>query len=164
MGIDRKEMKKRAAATYAALACVCQALNQLLENQLRGYGLTMSQFRVLRELLLKGTQTLADLAAEMSRYESDVYVVLRNLGKNGLVTRRAHESDRRKFSIYLTPAGGELIRQIVPLQANIIHARMSMLGSREQETLRRLCEKLEDVDMLKFVLEFTRDDDEESED
>ena len=163
MNKTRQERKKRAVAAYAALESVHESLALLLENQLHGLGLSLIQFRVLEALRDGGEQTQADIASGIFRYDSHVHAILRSLAEQGLVTRRAHHSDGRKYSVSLTPAGEKLIGQVAPLREKVIHARMLVLPFREQETLRRLCERLEETDTVKFILELTRPDDEEPE-
>lgn len=159
MNKTRQERKKRAVATYAALESVHETVALLLENQLHGLGLSLVQFRVLEALRDGGEQTQAEIASTIFRHESHVHAILRSMEEQGLVTRRAHHSDGRKNSVSLTPAGEKLIRQVAPLREKVIHARMLVLPGRDQEILRRLCEKLEQTDTLKFILELTRPDD-----
>lgn len=163
MNRTRQERKRRAVAAYVALESVHESVALLLERQLRGLGLTSVQFRVLEALRDGGEQTQTDIASAIFRHDSHVHMILRSMAAQGLVTRRAHHSDGRKYFVSLTPAGEKLIGQVAPLREKVIHARMLVLPSREQETLRRLCERLEQTDTLKFILELTRPDDDEPE-
>lgn len=153
----------RALAGFASLVRAMEAVLALLTQQLSSFGLTIGQFRVLEALRRAGSLSQAELAAEISRPDSDVHVVLRNLGKRGLVARRAHESDRRKIPIELTPEGRKLIAKVVPLHARVVRARMSALGHREQEMLLRLCEKLAEGDPVRFLRDLMAPDRDEEE-
>jgi MarR family 2-MHQ and catechol resistance regulon transcriptional repressor len=153
----RQRGNKRTLAAYASLVRATELVLELLTRQLGTFGLTMGRFRVL-EALRDGPLSQAEIAAEVSRPDSDVHVVLRNLGKRGLVVRRAHESDRRKIPVQLTPAGEKLIAKVAPLHASVVRARMSALDVREQESLRRMCEKLALGDPIRFLRELMAPD------
>ena len=71
----------------------------------------------------------------------------------GLVVRKPHEGDKRVAEIHLTPDGQKLIAETFPLHAMLVRAQMSVLDTREQETLIRLCRKLTQGDPGKFILE-----------
>jgi MarR family 2-MHQ and catechol resistance regulon transcriptional repressor len=163
MGITLKDKKERALAAHAELVRANEKLNLLLDNQLRGLGVTDGQFRMLETLLRAGPMSQAELSQRISRHDSDVHVVARNLEKRGLVARRAHETDRRKMSVHLTPEGRRLITRVSPLRAKLIRAQMTALNWREQGTLRRFCRKLAEGDAVKFILEMTMVDADEGE-
>jgi MarR family transcriptional regulator, 2-MHQ and catechol-resistance regulon repressor len=156
--ITLKDKKDRALAAYAEFVRANEKLNLLLENQLRGFKLTDGQFRVLETLRRGGPMSQADLSQRISRNDSDVYVITANLEKRGLAVRRAHDTDRRKVSIHLTPQGRKLITNFLPHRAKLTYAQITALNWREQGMLKGLCEKLAEGDPVKFVLEMTRAD------
>jgi hypothetical protein len=68
---------------------------------------------------------------------------------------------RRIGVVILTPLGAELIGSVLPKQAKLAKAWMRALHGREQESLSRLCRKLREGDVLKFMSEMTHEDVEE---
>jgi DNA-binding MarR family transcriptional regulator len=159
-GITRKQ-KHRAVAAYASLAGAVYSLDSLLDQQCVSFGLSPGQFRVLENLLLSGPMTPRSLGERLLRHDSTLTKILGRIEKAGLVARRAHEKDRRSVTMHLTPKGRNLIERILPKRAKVIHARMSVLSKRDQETLERLCDKLAKGDPAKFVLKMTVLDEEE---
>ena len=157
-----KQRKERALAAYAELVRAHEKVNLLLDNQLRGFDLTDGQFRALETLLRGGPMSQTDLAEKISRNNSDVHVITANLAKRGLAVRRAHDTDRRKVSIHLTPQGRKLITNFLPHRAKLAWSRMTALTWREQGMLRGLCEKLAEGDTVKFMLEITKVDPDEA--
>jgi DNA-binding MarR family transcriptional regulator len=153
-----KVKKDRALAAYAEFEGATAKLNLLLDNQLRGFGLTEGQFRILETLLQAGPMSQAEIGQRISRHDSDIHVVAANLERRGLIARRAHDTDRRKVSVHLTPEGRKLITKFLPHRAKLVRAQMAVLSCRALETLRRLCRKLAEGDPVKFVLEMTRAD------
>lgn len=156
MTVTLKQRKELAHAAYAEFVRANEKLNLLLDNQLRGFDLTDGQFRVLETLLRAGPMSQADLAERISRDNSDVHVIAANLAKRGLAARRAHDTDRRKVSVHLTPAGRKLITKFLPRRAKLVWAQITALSWGEQQMLRRICKKLAEGDPVKFVLEMTR--------
>lgn len=156
-----KEKKKKALAAHAELVRALEKLNWLLDNQLRGFDLTDGQFRVLETLLREGPMSQSDLGARISRDNSDVHIISTNLEKRGLAARRAHDTDRRKVSVHLTPEGRNLITKFLPRREKLTWAQMTALSYTEQEMLRRVCRKLAEGDPVKFLLEMTKVDPEE---
>jgi DNA-binding MarR family transcriptional regulator len=76
--------------------------------------------------------------------------------------RRGAEGRRgRKIVLLrLTPEGKELIAHVFPKHAKVVKSHMKVLDGREQVTLSRLCRKLREGDIVKFVREITMDRDE----
>ena len=162
MTLTLKQRKKGALAAYAEIVRAIEKLNLLLDNQLRGFDLTDGQFRVLETLFREGPMSQTDIAERISRDCSDVHVIATNLEKRGLAVRRAHDTDRRKVSIHLTPQGRKLITNFLPHRAKLAWSRMTALTWREQGMLRGLCEKLAEGDTVKFMLEITKVDADEA--
>ncbi len=69
-------------------------------------------------------------------------MVIDNLEKRGYVRRERKKEDRRFMMVRLTDEGFELISNVFPPHAAVIAREMSVLSTREQETLAQLCKKL----------------------
>jgi DNA-binding MarR family transcriptional regulator len=63
----------------------------------------------------------------------------------------------------LTPRGREWIAWIFPKHAKVVKSHMRAIDGREQQTLSRVCRKLREGDIIKFVREITMVDVEEGE-
>jgi hypothetical protein len=89
---------------------------------------------------------------------------VRSLGrKRAERARRRGAEDRRGRKIVLlrlTPEGKDLIAHVFPKHAKVVKSHMKVLDGREQVTLSRLCRKLREGDIVKFVQEITMDRDE----
>lgn len=157
-----KVKKDRALAAYAEFVGATEKLNLLLDNQVRGFGLTEGQFRFLETLFRAGPMSQAEIGRRISRHDSDIHVVAGSLEKRGLIARRAHETDRRKVSVHLTPEGRKLISRFLPHREKLIRAQMAVLSCRGLDSLTRLCRRLTEGDPVKFLLEMTRVDEDEA--
>ena len=156
------DKKILALATYANLARAVHSLDDLLERQCDTFGLTSSQFRVLEYLRLYGPVATGELASSVMFGDSTISVVTRNLESAGLVVRRADKTDGRKAIVHLTPEGKKMVEKILPKRGKVLRAKMCVLGKGEQENLDRMCRKLAEGDAVKFALEMTMDDGDET--
>lgn len=158
--MNRKSQLAFAAFTY--LVDASESVLSLLRYQLKSFGLTMSQFRALAALLHEGALSQAALSKKMHRTDADVSVVVGNLVKRGWVTRRTHQRDKRRVIIHLTLDGQKKIANVFPKHVKVVRAQMAALKPREQESLRRLCRKLDLGNPMKFCADLTVVDEDES--
>ena len=112
--------------------------------------LTVSQFGVLEALYHLGPMCQNELATKILKSSGNMTLVIDNLEKNHLVSRRRNLDDRRMITIHLTEAGEQLIQQVLPEQVAAITAEMSALTPEEQQNLGDLCRKLGNKDSAAF--------------
>lgn len=105
-------------------------------------GLTVSQFGILEALYHLGPLCQKDLAHKILKTAGNITTVISNLEKRGLVARKRVSDDRRYYSVALTEAGEELIKDLVPAHQHLITRRMSALTVDEQNSLGILLKKL----------------------
>ncbi|MGH9494530.1 MAG: MarR family winged helix-turn-helix transcriptional regulator [Candidatus Sulfotelmatobacter sp.] len=148
-------MKKThlALAAHASMIQAKESLVAMQSHQLESFGLTISRFRVLELLLRGGPMSQSDLGALLFWGHSNTHFLVSKLEGWGLVVRKPEERDKRVATIHLTPEGEKLIAEAFPLHAMLVRAQMSVLETREQETLCRLCMKLSQGDAGRFILE-----------
>ena len=149
---------ERAVSVYMDLLRAADSITALQGRQLASFGLTVSQFRLLKTLLLSGPMSLTKTGEKMLCTESNACVVAGNLEKRGLVVRRKHKDDQRCVSVELTPQGMELASRIYPQYTKVVRAQMSALSFAQQSRLSVLCRKLEKGDSVRFAWEMTRPD------
>ena len=152
---------ERAIGTYWQLRRAAESVGHLLNQQLTVFGVTPGQFRVLEALLLNGPMRQDTLAREIFLDARTVRYITADLEKQVFLVKRQDEDDRRFPMVHLTPQGRALVTKIFPRQAKLVRAQMIALGAREQGMLKRLCSKLADGDMKRFLSEITMADVEE---
>ena len=155
MAIQQRQVKKThlALATHTSLIEAKESLEAMQSRQLESFGLTISRFRVMEMLLRGGPMSQSDLSALLFWAPSNTHFLVTKLAGFGLVVRKPLEGDKRVAEIHLTPEGEKLIADAFPLHAMLVRAQMSVLDTREQETLCRLCRKLSQGDSGKFIME-----------
>jgi MarR family 2-MHQ and catechol resistance regulon transcriptional repressor len=132
----------RALNAFIKLIRAAQSVSGRVEAHLSELGLTVSQFGVLEALFHLGPLNQKNLAAKILKSTGNITMVIDNLEKRGLVKRTRDESDRRHYSVGITPKGAGLIAMFFPKHVVRIVEEMSVLSGDEQEALGTLCKKL----------------------
>jgi DNA-binding MarR family transcriptional regulator len=107
------------------------------------HGITVNQWRYLRELWEEDGLTIAELTRRVGRQEPTTVVAVRLLERDGLVTTLKSESDRRKTFIRLTARGRRLAATMSPLIRDVNDHAMSDLSDAEIRTFKRLIVRIQ---------------------
>jgi MarR family 2-MHQ and catechol resistance regulon transcriptional repressor len=145
----------RALGVYVDMVDAAQTLDVLMSRALAPKKLTLNQYRVLAGLLREGPLSQQELNDRHFRTEYVASSTLASLEERGLVVRRGHEHDKRQRMVHLSPEGHAFIEELFPRHSRLVRAQLAALTGREQNTLRRLCQKLMDGNPLKFISELT---------
>lgn len=130
------------AEAFLNLAKTADVLQQSLEDVLKPYGISHTQYNVLRILRGAGPAGLScrEIAERMISHDPDVTRLLDRMEKAGHVTRDRATTDRRVVLTHITPAGLKLIDQVdQPMQA----ALRKNLGHVDKKRLATLIDVLE---------------------
>lgn len=109
---------------------------------LSAHGLTPAQFGALEVLRSRGPMSVGELMSRILTTSGNMTVVIRNMERNGWVTRSPDPEDRRSFIITLTPEGADLIDSVLPEHASNAESLFSPLSDGELEELTALLSKL----------------------
>ncbi len=112
------------------------------QMRLKEFNLTASQFGAMESLYHLGPMCQRDVGAKLLKSGGNITMVVDNLEKRGLVTRKRDTGDRRFITVTLTPDGRSLIEEVFPAQLAGIVKDMSILSSAEQEQFGALCKKV----------------------
>lgn len=121
--------------------------SDLLQNRLgrllREYGLTSSQYNVLRILRGEGQPLPSlEIRERMVQVVPAITGLIDRLQKQGLVQRRRCEADRRVIYVELTATATRLLKRIDKPLAKLHQQLCAGLDRQELKTLSRLTEKL----------------------
>jgi DNA-binding MarR family transcriptional regulator len=141
------ELKKRNAfdslEQEAALNLIrtSDQIENRLGRLLREFGLTMSQYNVLRILRGEGAPLPSlEIAERMIRVVPAITGLIDRLEKQDLVTRRRCEEDRRIVFVEITTKGMKLLAQIDQPLADIHKTLLGHLSRKDLKELTRLTE------------------------
>lgn len=132
----------RALDAYITLMRASDSVTARTNRPMAEHDLTVSQFGALEALHHLGPLNPSELARKLLKTGGNITMVVGNLEKRGLVTRRRSGDDRRCRLVQLTAKGEKLIRAVFPLVLERIVAEMGALTAAEQDELHRLCKKL----------------------
>lgn len=168
-----KEKTQRAFRAYIDLLDTAAWLRGELRAPLEAFDLTMPGFRLLELLNREGAQRLADLPDRFGVRRQALDDVIERLETRNWVRRaiatlppvdleRSHLAKSRwhearpglqMHAIALTKLGKKFIRDVLPGHSKMVKSLLRVLDAREQDTLSRICRKLREGDVTKFVRE-----------
>lgn len=119
-------------------------LRTVFAEQLKPYGITGTQYNVLRILRGAGTEGLpcGQIAERMVTQDSDITRLLDRLSAMGLIDRGRSERDRRVVTTVLTPEGKKLLARLDPV---VKQANQSLLGHLDERTIAAMIRGLESI-------------------
>ena len=112
---DRPRAPLSSAATaFVTLQRAADLLGQDLAALLRPYGLSLTQYNVLR--ILRGARPAGlpcgEVGARMINKDPDVTRLLDRMEKQGWIARQRSTTDRRVVTVHISPAGLALVNQL----------------------------------------------------
>ena len=145
----QQELKKRqpfASMEQEAMLALMRT-SDLLENRmarlLRGYGLTMSQYNVLRILRGEGKpMPCLDVAARMIQVVPAITRVVDQLLKLDYISKVQSTNDKRIFLIQLQPSGKKILAQMDQPVLELHASLFSGVGEKDQKTLIRILQSV----------------------
>ncbi|MGN6133544.1 MAG: MarR family winged helix-turn-helix transcriptional regulator [Aureliella sp.] len=145
----RDELKKRnpfASVEQEAMLAIMRT-SDLLENRLarllREYGLTMSQYNVLRILRGEGKpMPCLEVAERMIQVAPAITRVVDQLLTLGLISKTQSEEDRRIFTIELKPAAERLLAE---LDEPVLELHASLMRGVKKSGLKSLIQTLDEI-------------------
>ncbi len=173
-----REKTQQAFRTYTDLLDTAEWMRAEMRGPLELFDLTMAEFRLLELLYREGALPVADVGRRRKMKPQNTHELIARLGKQGWVRRvivvlppaefkQAHlpnsqkgeQREGRRISVVgLTKPGKKLMGDVLPRHSKVVRAFMRALTLREQNTLSRLCRKLREGDIVKFVSEITHED------
>jgi MarR family 2-MHQ and catechol resistance regulon transcriptional repressor len=139
---DALTRRERVLNTYIKLLRAADTVTSRLHRHLAGRHLTVSQFAVLEVLFHKGPLCQKEIGEKILKTSGNMTLVIDNLEKRGLVTRKKDADDRRFITVHLTGEGRRLISSIFPVHADIAEQIFSVLDDDELNRLGALLKKL----------------------
>src|SRR5947207_10984592 len=119
-----------------------RTLQRLATRSIEASGIGLSDFAVMEMLLHKGPQPVNEIGRRVELTSGAITTAVDRLESRGLVTREAHESDRRARIVRLTAAGEEHAATVFAAHKAAMDLAARGLSKRERATLIALLKKL----------------------
>lgn len=113
-----------------------------LAKSLRGYGLSVAQWRVLGALTANEGCTINRLADLTVVDRTTLSRTLDRMAASGLVARRQVANDKRSFEIWLSDGGRRALARIWPVIAYHNRRAVKGLSNTELQALKRIVRKM----------------------
>ncbi len=118
-----------------------RSYSALIERRTRKYGVTVGQWRFLRQLWVEDGITQRELSTRVGMREPTTVVALRGLIKSNLVYRKPSQTDRRKMHVYLTDHARELQSLLSDVSGEVNELATRDFTDAEVDTLRKLLQR-----------------------
>ncbi len=136
VGTDHEEL---ALSTYINLVRAAESILSRL-NQRRSPGaLTLRQYMVMDALYFLGPLSQKEIGIKVLKSDGNITMVVKNLERDGFVSRERRPEDQRTMTVKLTPEGQQLMEELVPQRLESIVQEMAVLSPKELQMLRVLC-------------------------
>ena len=119
-----------------------RTLERLAVRSIESLDVCLSDFAVMEMLLHKGPQPVNEIGRRVELTSGAITTAVDRLETRGLVTREAHESDRRARIVRLTARGKEQAAKVFIGHKTAMDFAASGLSNAERATLIRLLRKL----------------------
>ena len=114
-------------------------------NIFKKHQLTPTQFSVLETLYSKGDLRIQDLIDSILATSGNMTVVIRNMVRDGWITRETDPEDRRAYLVSITDAGRKKIEEALPDHIKNIQRLMQVFNTGEQAELQELLKKFKTI-------------------
>jgi DNA-binding MarR family transcriptional regulator len=122
---------------------LAESWEDVMDQSAEANGVTVSQWRYLRELWEEDPLTIGDLTRRVGRQGPTTVVAVQLLEKAGMVTVAKLAEDRRKSLVSLTARGKRLAATMSPLISEVNDRAMADLSEAEIRVFKRLIVRIQ---------------------
>lgn len=126
---------KKSMAVYISMSRVINTLRRENNKLILKHDLTLGQFAVMEALYSKGRLSTGEVMEKILSTSGNIPVIVKNLEKDGFITRKQDESDKRRFILDLTDKGKNLMDEIVPENLKFMDELISLWDDDDKEEL-----------------------------
>ena len=126
---------KKSMAVYISMSRVINTLRRENNKLILKHNLTLGQFAVMEALYSKGRLSTGEVMEKILSTSGNIPVIVKNLEKDGFITRKEDEADKRRFILDLTDKGKYLMDEIVPENLKFMDELISLWDDDDKEEL-----------------------------
>ena len=139
---DEMDRTKSSMNAFIGLNRTLDYLEKIVREDVKQYGLSITEFAVLELLYNKGDQPIQRIRERVLIASSSISYVVDKLEEKGCVTRIRNQQDKRIINASLTQQGRRIMDEIFPKHAETIQSTFSILTDEELQTLQNTLKKL----------------------
>lgn len=133
---------KASLNSFVGLNRTLDYLEQIVREDIKQYGLNVTEFAVLELLYNKGDQPIQRIRQRVLIASSSISYVVDKLEEKGCVARVKDPQDKRIYNATLTDKGRTLMDQIFPQHAQALTQTFAVLTEEELASLQHILKKL----------------------
>ena len=126
---------KKSMAVYISMSRVINTLRRENNKLILKHNLTLGQFAVMEALYSKGRLSTGEVMEKILSTSGNIPVIVKNLEKDGFITRKQDEADKRRFILDLTDKGKYLMDEIVPENLKFMDELISLWDDEDKKEL-----------------------------
>lgn len=126
---------KKSMAVYISMSRVINTLRRENNKLILKHDLTLGQFAVMEALYSKGRLSTGEVMEKILTTSGNIPVIVKNLEKDGFITRKQDEADKRRFILDLTDKGKDLMDEIVPENLKFMDELISLWDDDDKKEL-----------------------------
>lgn len=126
---------KKSMSVYISMSRVINTLRRENNKLILKHNLTLGQFAVMEALYSKGRLSTGEVMEKILTTSGNIPVIVKNLEKDGFITREQDASDKRRFILDLTDKGRDLMDEIVPENLKFMDELISLWDDEDKEEL-----------------------------
>ncbi|MDU5363370.1 MAG: MarR family transcriptional regulator [Finegoldia magna] len=126
---------KKSMAVYISMSRVINTLRRENNKLILKHNLTLGQFAVMEALYSKGRLSTGEVMEKILSTSGNIPVIVKNLEKDGFITRKQDEADKRRYILDLTDKGKDLMDEIVPENLKFMDELISLWDDEDKEEL-----------------------------
>ncbi|MCI0434050.1 MAG: MarR family transcriptional regulator [Gemmatimonadetes bacterium] len=127
---------------FTVLFRASTAVRRRSESNIAGHGVSPAEFAILEALFHKGPLLLGEVQRKVLVSSGGITYLVDRLEAQGLVERRACQTDRRARYAALTAKGERWMERVFPDHARALEEIMAGLSAQEQQAALELLKKL----------------------
>ncbi len=116
-------------------------IDSKIEVIAKRFGVTLSQYFILEALYKNGELAVNELQEAILDSNAAISLVIKNLEKHKLISRRLDDEDRRKNLLSLTDFGKDVVERAYPLVLEMYEEELQVYSQKEIESLNKLISK-----------------------
>ncbi len=136
-------MNEEITKTVVSMHHMIAHIDSKIEVITKRFGVTLRQYFVLEALHNNGELAVNELQEEILDSNAAISLVIKNLEKHKLISRRLDDEDRRKNLLSLTDFGRDVIERAYPKVLEMYEEELQVYSPEEIQTLKKLIAKYE---------------------
>ena len=139
---EKKDTDTSGTHLWLIMMKAYRALERVADHSIEASDSCLSDFAVMEMLLHKGPQPVNEIGRRIDLTSGAITTAVDRLESRGIVTREAHDTDRRARVVRLTPRGKEQAAKAFATHKRAMDSAANSLSKTECATLIRLLKKL----------------------